>query len=192
MFSKKILIIAGLLLLAAVVFWQVKETNQSTTPQYDEAELVSMAFRQQILHASDLVAGMASAVKNGDEAAIEQWQNKAVEVAEAAELTDSDIAFIRSDKGREYLIFHAKRALFNQAFEQHYYQLKGIDELKAQYPEAQDLFADADRLIVSRDAIILDIASELSETTPPDNAAIKQAKTLWQERFSQSAMPVMD
>ena len=187
MFSKKIIIVIGLILLAVAGFWQFNGSDEPATAEYDEAELVSMAFRQQILHASDLVAGMATAVKNNDEAAIEQWQQKAVEVAKAAELTDSDITFISSEKGRDYLVFHAKRALFNEAFEQHYYELKGIAALKTKYPEARDLFAEADRLIAARDAIILDVARELSDTETPDEADIKQAKALWQERFRQSA-----
>ena len=186
MFSKKIIIVIGLILLAVAGFWQFNGYDEPATAEYDEAELVSMAFRQQILHASDLVSGMATAVKNNDQAAIEQWQQKAVEVAKAAEVTDSDITFISSEKGREYLVFHAKRALFNEAFEQHYYQLKGIDALKTKYPEARDLFAEADRLIAARDAIIMDIAQELSDTETPDEANIKQAKALWQERFRQS------
>ena len=186
MFSKKIIIVIGLILLAVAGFWQFNGYDEPATAEYDEAELVSMAFRQQILHASDLVSGMATAVKNNDQAAIEQWQQKAVEVAKAAELTDSDITFISSEKGRDYLVFHAKRALFNEAFEQHYYQLKGIDALKTKYPEARDLFAEADRLIAARDAIIMDIAQELSDTETPDEANIKQAKALWQERFRQS------
>jgi hypothetical protein len=186
MFSKKILVIIGLIVLAVAAFWQFNGADEPAMSDYDETELASMAFRQQILHASDLVAGMARAVKNNDEPAIEQWQQKAVEVAKAAELTDSDIAFISSQKGREYLIFHAKRALFNTAFEQHYYELKGIDGLKTKYPEAHDLFAEADRLIAARDAIIMDIASELSETATPDEANVMQAKALWQERFRQS------
>ena len=187
MFSKKIIIVIGLILLAVAGFWQFNGSDEPATAEYDEAELVSMAFRQQILHASDLVSSMATAVKNNDQAAIEQWQQKAVEVAKAAELTDSDITFISSEKGRDYLVFHAKRALFNEAFEQHYYELKGIAALKTKYPEARDLFAEADRLIAARDAIILDVARELSDTETPDEADIKQAKALWQERFRQSA-----
>ena len=187
MFSKKIVVVIGLILLAVAAFWQFNGSDDPVMPEYDEAELASMAFRQQILHASDLVAGMATALKNDDQAAIEQWQQKAVEVAKAAELTDSDITFISSEKGREYLVFHAKRALFNEAFEQHYYQLKGIDALKTKYPEARDLFAEADRLIAARDAIIMDIARELSDTETPGEADIKQAKAMWQERFRQSA-----
>lgn len=187
MFSKKIVVVIGLILLAVAAFWQFNGADEPAMPEYDEAELASMAFRQQILHASDLVTGMATAVKNDDQMAIEQWQQKAVEVAKAAELTDSDITFISSDKGREYLVFHAKRALFNEAFEQHYYQLKGIDALKSKYPEARDLFAEADRLITARDAIIMDIAGELSDTETLGEADIKQAKALWQERFRQSA-----
>ena len=187
MFSKKIIIVIGLILLAVAGFWQFNGYDEPATAEYDEAELVSMAFRQQILHASDPVSGMATAVKNNDQAAIEQWQQKAVEVAKAAELTDSDITFISSEKGRDYLVFHAKRALFNEAFEQHYYELKGIAALKTKYPEARDLFAEAGRLIAARDAIIMDIAGELSDTETPDEADIKQAKALWQERFRQSA-----
>ncbi|GGF70091.1 hypothetical protein [Alteromonas lipolytica] len=181
----KVLVIVGVILLAGLAYWQVAD-EPPPLENYSDAQLASMAFRQQILHASDLVAGVAEAIERNDDEAITRWQQKAIEVAVAAELADSDLEFIRSEKGRDYLIFHAKRALFNKGFEQHYYQLKGIDALKSEFPEARDLFAEADKLIAARDAIILDIASELKDDDTTEEEALSQAKTLWQERFRQT------
>ncbi|MDC8831414.1 hypothetical protein [Alteromonas gilva] len=184
-------IVVGAVIIAVVWFGyvqfgeQVQDGSPGEEPQANEAKLRSVAFRQQILHASDLVAGMAEAVRMKDQQAVEQWQQQAVEVARAANLSASDIEFISSEKGREYLVFHAKRNLFNQQFEQRYYALQGIETLKQDYPEAQDLFAEAEQLIAARDAIIMDIAAELSSQPPPDAAAIDKAKALWQERFKQ-------
>lgn len=182
---KKIIVVAGVIALAILAYWQLSKTP--APDEYNEQALQSMAFRQQILHASDLIAGVADAVKAGDKAKIHEWQQKAIEVAKVAELETGDIEFISSEEGRDYLLFHAKRRLFNQAFETKYYALEDIDELKKQYPQAKDLFAEADRLIAARDAIIIEIASELSEQSPPDEATIEQAKRMWQERFSQQA-----
>ena len=187
---KKILVMLCLLVLVVLAFWQFND--QQPIEEFNDAELASMAFRQQILHASDLVAGVAAAVKNDDQAAIREWQQKAIEVAKAAELTDRDIDFIRSEKGQEYLVFHAKRALFNRAFEQHYYELKGIDALKTRYPEARDLFAEADKLIAARDAIIEDIANELQSDEIGEKAALKEARALWQARFRAAGQPLQE
>ena len=179
---RKGLILVVVLLIAAAGVW----FTQPQTPVEDEqqdAALASLSFRQQILHASDLMAGVKQAIQQQDAQALQTWQQKAVEVAVAAELSQQDIDFIASQEGLEYLQFHANRALFNEGFEQRYHSLAGIEDLKAQYPQAQDLFAKADEMIAQRDAIINEIAIELGGTNPPGDVAIKEAKRLWQQRF---------
>lgn len=134
----------------------------------------------ELLHASDLQAGVKQAVENNDYAAIDGWIAQAVDVGKAASLSQQDLDYLHSTHAREYVIFNAKRQLFNQEFEQRYYALDDIASLKTKYPEAKDLFPRAEALLAKRDAIIRQIAETLSGETPPSEAALKEAETQWQ------------
>lgn len=136
-----------------------------------------------ILTASDLANGVKQAVADNDTDAISEWLEKGQEVGKQAGLSQKDLAYLESDQAREYVVFNAKRDLFNEAFEMRYQQLKPIDDLKAEYPEAKSMFAKADAIIKKRDEIIEQIALTLAEgqdVTPQHREA---AKKLWQERY---------
>lgn len=158
------------------------EANERLDP-----EAASYALRQKILHATDLIDGIATALVNNNDAAISSWQQKALEVAKAAQLTERDIDFIGAQSGRDYLIFHARRQLFNLEFERRYLELEEIETLKLRYPQAGDLFASVDKLIADRDGIITDIAKVLSEPAPPNAESLEQAKLLWQQRVKEKS-----
>lgn len=132
-----------------------------------------------ILHASDLQAGVKEAVKSNDTKAIDTWVEEAIRVAKAASLSQEDIGYLSSPQAHDYLIFNAKRQLFNDAFEAKYYALEDINELKEQFPEAHDLFERAEQLVEKRDAIIFQIATALSNKDTPDEADLEEAKNQW-------------
>ncbi|MGY0642733.1 MAG: hypothetical protein ACW7DM_18350, partial [Paraglaciecola chathamensis] len=95
------------------------------------------------------------------------------------------INFIQSDSARDYVIFQAKRSQFNDDVEQAYYELQGIDAIKAAYPQAEDLFASADKLIIERDKIIEEIATELANGNTPTNAERQAARQQWLKRYNE-------
>ncbi len=136
-----------------------------------------------ILTASDLAGGVKQAVVNDDSDLVNEWLNKGYEVGEQAGLSKKDLAYLESDQAREYVIFNAKRDLFNEAFEKRYQQLEPIDDLKAEYPEAKSMFAKADAIIKKRDDIIEKIALTLAEGQEVTAQHREAAKKLWQERY---------
>lgn len=136
-----------------------------------------------ILSASDLAEGVKQAVQAGDEAAIARWLEKGRDVGEEAGLSKQDMAYLNSDQARDYVVFNAKRDLFNEAFEQRYANLESIDDLKQRYPQANDQFAKADAVIEKRDAIIEQIAQTLAQGEAVTEAHRVKARQLWQERY---------
>ncbi|MBU3022654.1 hypothetical protein [Aestuariibacter sp. A3R04] len=146
-------------------------------------ESVPVITVMDILHASDLAEGVKVAVKQGDSDAVSGWLMKAREVAEVAGLSENDMAYLASQKARDYVIFNAKRRLFNEAFETRYLALEGIGDLKETYPEAVDLFPKAEALLAKRDTIISQIALTLSNGQTPGSSDIAAAKLLWQQRY---------
>lgn len=144
-----------------------------------EASKVPLVTVMEILHASDLQKGVKAAVKIDDAEAIDTWLTQALQVGNAANLAKEDLDYLASDAARDYVVFNAKRQLYNDAFEARYYSLKEVESLKAQYPEAKDLFPRTDALIEKRDAIIKQIAIALSNEDSPSEDALEEARQQW-------------
>jgi hypothetical protein len=104
---------------------------------------------------------------------------QAREVGQAANLSSEDMEYLNSETAKDYVVFNAKRQLYNEAFEARYYALEEVETLKEQYPEAKDLFARTDALIEKRDAIIQQIAVAISGSEQPDEAALEEARKQW-------------
>ena len=136
-----------------------------------------------LLTATDVQQGIIDAIEQNRPSLIDEWVEKMVEVARVAKLPPDDIAYLRSNAAREYLIFNAKRELFNRAFEARYFALEDISDLELLYPEAGDLFSKAELLVAKRDSIIQSIAITLAGEQTPSEAHIEHAKRLWRERY---------
>lgn len=154
-------------------------SQQSSSAENTQVPVITV---MEILHASDLQAGIKDAVRENDQQAIDDWLEKARNVGEQAAFSDSDMAYLSSERAREYVIFNAKRALFNEKFETRYLNLRGIDDLKQAYPEARDLFPRAEALLQKRNDIIERIAQTLAGGDEPDENHIQEAQALWKAR----------
>jgi hypothetical protein len=176
-------ILAVFIVIAAVgLIWFTNQSDEAALST--ESTQLPIISRQEILEASDLLDGVKQAVVQNDDEAVEDWLEKAADLAKTAGLPEQDIDYLQSDKAQDYVVFQAKRSLFNDALEKTYYALDDIDALKTRYPEAQDLFAKADQLIVARDNIITQIATELAQGAQPDDKAMNEARMLWKQRFA--------
>lgn len=157
--------------------------NSANTSQSNDSHQPVIS-RQDILDATDLIEGVKQGLVLNDSDAIDDWLDKAIDVAEAAELSQQDLDYLNSDDARKYVIFQAKRRLFNDAVEQAYYTLYDIDAIKGQYPEAQDLFAKADELFAARNKTLEKIAAELAQGKPVNDDFRAQALAMWKQRFA--------
>lgn len=184
--SKKL--VSGLILvaIAAVLIgiWYLKQTSPELIPPpvskiQSETEIRSFSY-QDILNNPEFRTEMQNAVRNFDQQKAEKLQEKALEIAMAAQLPPNEINLIKGERGLDYMQFLAKRQLFLSGFERRYRQLKGINDIKALYPEANDLFARSDRLITQRDEEIQAIAYELAEGGSIDDY-LYLAKQQWLE-----------
>lgn len=90
--------------------------------------------------------------------------------------------YLKSETAKDYVVFNAKRQLYNEAFEARYYSLEEVESLKQQYPEAKDLFPRTDALIEKRDAIIEQMAKTLSGSNTVDDVSLNKAKQQWREQ----------
>ena len=174
---KKALVFLAIVI-AAVFSWFAYLSLDADQRDQSAAE-VPLITVMEILHASDLQEGVKQAVKNENAEGVDSWMEQAREVGQAANLSSEDMDYLRSDTAKDYVIFNAKRQLYNEAFEARYYALEDVEQLKAQYPEAKDLFPRTDALIEKRDAIIQQIAVAISGSEQPDEAALKGARKQW-------------
>lgn len=143
----------------------------------------------EILNASDLNAGITLAVETDNQDAIDDWIEQVVALAEQAHLSDEDIEYLESPQARDYLIFKAKRSLFNRDFEYRYVNLLGIDDLVSRYPEAHEQIQRAYQLIEKRDQIIQLIAQELAAGGEVKQVHIDAAKDNWVKRYNLDTQP---
>ncbi|WP_334018464.1 hypothetical protein [Alteromonas sp. S015] len=143
------------------------------------AAQVPLITVMEILHASDLQEGVKQAVAEGKFEAVDSWMAQAIEVGQAGNLSAEDMDYLASETAKDYVLFNAKRQLYNEAFEARYYSLEEVETLKEQYPEAKDLFSRTDALIEKRDAIIQQIAVAIAGKEQPDEAALKEAREQW-------------
>ena len=174
---KKALVVL-VIIVAATFSWFAYLSVDADNRDQDAAQ-VPLITVMEILHASDLQAGVKQAVKNGNEEDIDAWMAQAREVGQAANLSPEDMEYLNSETAKDYVVFNAKRQLYNEAFEARYYALEEVETLKEQYPEAKDLFARTDALIEKRDAIIQQIAVAISGSEQPDEAALEEARKQW-------------
>lgn len=116
-------------------------------------------------------------------------QTELVATAEKLGFSDSQLSFLASEPLLDYLRYHAKREMFNAAVNQAYINLERIDDIKAQYPEARDLFKDAEQLIIRRNQLIEQIALSLANQeglSVPTKAHFQEAATLWRQKMAHS------
>jgi hypothetical protein len=182
---KTLLVILFVALLGGFIWFVNPPTDIAETPDSKQLPVIS---RLDILHASDLVEGVKLALEQNDADAIDEWLDKAIELGLIAKLSDEDIDYLQSDRAKNYVIFHAKRRLFSDAVEQAYYALYDIESIKAQYPEALNLFADADQLIAERNKLIQEIAIELANGRQVNDQILIEAQQHWKERFAATAI----
>ena len=174
---KKALVVLAVVIVA-VFSWFTYLSLDADKRDQNAAE-VPLITVMEILHASDLQEGVKQAVKDENLEVVDSWMAQAREVGQAANLSSEDMDYLNSETAKDYVIFNAKRQLYNEAFEARYYALEEVETLKEQYPEAKDLFARTDALIEKRDAIIKQIAVAISGSEQPGEAALKEAREQW-------------
>lgn len=162
-----------------VVVWR-SQLTQTPEPTEPVVTAPSISYLD-ILNNPELKLGVQEALINQDDQFLERLQNKVLEIADAANLPQAEKAMLQGSRGRNLLVFRAKRQIFMQKFTEHYNQLRPIDDLKKAFPEAQDLFVNVDKLIAQRDQNIEKIAIELSEGGNVESF-IQQARQIWQAR----------
>lgn len=172
--NKKLFIVLTIAALAVAIFinkqslFEADELASHNQPQASENavepddEYIPSISYQTILENDEFKKGMQTAVKNSDLDAAKVLQQKALEIATAANLPKSQLNLLSGESGLNFMQFLAKRQLFSIAFEKRYRDLKGIQDLKLIYPEAADLFEKSDQLLALRDKQIQEIAQQLA------------------------------
>lgn len=142
--------------------------------------------KYELLEASDVADVALEAIRDGQTSKLNVVQQRVVDVAKEMGMTTADVDFLNSEQAIDYLVFNAKRALFDQELERAFANLNSIEDIKQRYPEAQDRFSHADAIIAKRDQLFTLIVQSLVQQGIAENVAKQQAKQLWIERFKTS------
>ncbi len=137
-----------------------------------------------LLNASDVIKVAKQSIKDNDLEKLNSKLDEVISVAKAMPLNPQSIDFLQSPQAHDYVVFQAKRAVFDDLLEIHFKNLKDIEALKRRFPEAKDKFAQADRMMSQRDTMLEQIREALEETGMDAEMSTKRAAQLWKDRFS--------
>lgn len=163
----------------------------------DDAQLAAMLMTQTVpvstltamdlLNVEEVINTALSAVKHSQPQELIVLQGRLIDTAIKLNLVPQQLEFLRSTQASDFMTFRAKRALFNEEVQKRYYQLRSLDGLLEQFPEARgELYQDATTLIIDRDLIIFNMAKILANekgrlVTEQD---IADAQLQWQASMS--------
>lgn len=190
-FSPKMLRVSAVGLLITVlvgVLFDKLEVPQHISQPSEHSEQTKISYLD-ILENPEFKQKMRQAILSDDVETMQMLQNRAIEIANVAGLSADQKSLLVGERGLHFIAFRVQRQIFADKFSEYYIQLKSIDQLKRQYPQAQDLFAKADQLIQLRDQSIKEIAIALSSS---DNyqAHLAQAQQQWLARANQAQIAV--
>ena len=157
------------------IFVTEKDTPTSTT------KVVPSISYLDIFNNQEFKQRLVLAVKSGDDLELKTLQQKAEEIAHAAGLPQEQMALIRGQRGLNFMIYRAKREMFEQAFVYRYNNLMDIRPLEQHFPEAQDLYQKALETVSKRDALIVEIAKTLANGDDYQGY-LEQARAEWLKR----------
>ncbi|MEP1446184.1 MAG: hypothetical protein ABJK37_08755 [Paraglaciecola sp.] len=180
----KVIVALVVVIAIGAALWFSNSDPQRPKISDEPVSVLPVITREQLLSASDLVEGVKQAMSQSDEDAMEEWLDKALAVAKEADMSNEDIDYINSDAAKDYVIFQAKRSQFNDAIEQAYYKLLDIKTIKEDFPQAKDLFANADKLMADRDKLIEQIAAEMASGSTPTDTDRQAARQQWLTRHA--------
>ncbi|MCC2615885.1 hypothetical protein LJ739_06500 [Aestuariibacter halophilus] len=177
----RILVVCAILGATGLAGWLHDQKPAEEQEQTPAAAAISYV---DILDNPEFEQRMLAAVMQQDTQAISALQDKALEIARAAGLDQTQIDLLSGEQGREFMQFRARRQHFLAAFEERYYNLQDLGSLAEQFPEAADLIARAEQLIEQRDNDIRHIAETLAQGEPIQ-PYLEQARSQWLARANE-------
>lgn len=158
--------------------------NSNTSAKVDDSSkqselLPPLLTLDELLNADDFQQGIKQAVINEDTAALEDWQNQLIAVAEEVRLTERDLNKISGKQGLVFIEFEAKKQLFHDEFVTRFMNFQKIDDLIEKYPYLTGVHQRAKTLIIERDNAIARAAKILAEDGL-EGDAIEEARAQWQ------------
>ncbi len=184
--KKQHLILLGVAVCGAIAIWLLSNGQQHSGTE--RAEGLPAVTIEQLIATSDVQQGLLEAENDRD--ALEKWQEQILDAARQVGYNEQQLTFLSGERGLDYLQFRAKRLAFNRDMQAALLAGQAFEPIVANYPEAQDLFAVAQRLFEARnDAIdlatktLIDASRDESGTPTLSYAAANQhALQLWQQR----------
>ncbi len=148
-------------------------------PQVNYADLSPYA----LLDALDVQLAVQQSLRENAPQQLDKQIKQIVSVAKKMPLPPADIRFLRSDDAKDYLVFHGKRALFDELVSEQFKTLGTISELKQRFPEAKDKFKKADEILSQRDVLFEQIVTGFIDQGFTHQQAQAQARAEWYNRF---------
>jgi hypothetical protein len=159
---------------------EVSSSGEILIVAADEAnQTLPLLSLNELLSASDVKEGLATAAANNDETLLREWQETLLNAASEVNLLEAEKVLLRGEQGLKYLSFQGMKLNYQTAFEQAFVSFADVDEVYRAYPAFQNLHERSSRLVEQRDALIEAVASDLKEQNF-EGDVYAEAKRQWQ------------
>lgn len=161
-------------------WYQLQQSEDSETSPVN-GQSHSLITLTQLLSVEEVRLQAMTAYRYDTASELIPLQVRLLDTARELNMSQRDIDFINSPRLFDFLFYQAAREWFEIEMTEAYQLLQPLMPIKAKYPEAQDLFAQADVLFKNRDDIIAKIANELAQAKQERLAPshFEEAKAIW-------------
>lgn len=151
--------------------------NHAVDVDVDGPPLLSLS---ELLSAQDVKLGLAESAAIDDEGGLIYWQNMLLEAADEVNLRAKERKLISGKQGRLFLKFQGMKTNYQTEFESAFVNFEDLNAVYAKYPAFKDLHEQSKVLVIKRDALIANMANDLSGQGFEGNA-VAEAKRRWQD-----------
>jgi len=157
--------------------------NHLSEPEVETA-VAPLLTLSELLAADDVKQGLALAAQQGDEQALAQWQSRLLSAAEQVNLAPSEKQILSGEQGIVFLRFQGMKTNYQAEFEHAFFTFGDIEKVYKRYPVFESMKEQSRELVNKRDALIQNMASELSKQGVAPDIAEQQAREQWQTIMS--------
>ncbi|MFW8589792.1 hypothetical protein ACOI22_03220 [Glaciecola sp. 2405UD65-10] len=183
LFKRSIILSAFLLCFACTDNSEYEKSSEDSPEPPNHAVDVDgppLLSLSELLSAQDVKLGLAESAAIDDEGGLIYWQNMLLEAADEVNLRAKERKLISGKQGRLFLKFQGMKTNYQTEFESAFVNFEDLNAVYAKYPAFKDLQEQSKALVIKRDALIANMANDLSVQGFEGNA-VAEAKRRWQD-----------
>ncbi|MGQ8365797.1 hypothetical protein [Glaciecola sp. 1036] len=163
---------------------QVEESSPETLNP-SETPAQPLLTLSELLSATDVKDGLASAAETNDQMLLKQWQDRLLQAADEVYLLESEKKLLEGEQGIIFLSFQGMKVNYQRDFEQAFFNFGDVEQVYLDYPAFESLHGKSQDLVEQRDNLISNATEKLKQNGFQGDAEA-EAKRQWQQLMQQA------